>query len=197
MIHSNAPSPTTPESLNASNYPNKPNLCALVDKDLRADDDISNIVGDIIRSYTEIEALPNQVAVAYTMTTLLKWEVLLDEPSWNQMPDWLRPTQLQLTMPHAAWIDRMPWPKMRDYLIGHPDITLDDIAAVYSSSFYIRWQYDPSHVLISVDDQSKVVITNPIFEEHIRQLKNWGLGDAFRQKFPELSELIHQDCNET
>jgi hypothetical protein len=81
--HSNAPSPATSDSLNASKYLLKPNLCALIDKDLRADDEISNIVSDIIRSYTEIEAFPNQVAVAYIMATLLRWQVLLDEVSWN------------------------------------------------------------------------------------------------------------------
>ena len=196
ISHSNAPSPATPESLlNATTYP-KPNLCALVDKNLRADDDISNTVSDIIRSYTEIEALPNKVAVSYTMTTLLKWQVLLDEPSWQQMPDWLRPTQLQLTKAHPAWIDRMAWPKVRDYLIEHPEITLDDIAATYASSFFVSWNYDPSHVLISVDAESKVVITNPVFEEHIRQLKNWSVSEPFRQRFPELSALIDETANE-
>ena len=170
-----------------------PNLCALVDKNLRADDDISNTVSDIIRSYTEIEALPNKVAVSYTMTTLLKWQVLLDEPSWQQMPEWLRPTQLQLTKAHPAWIDRMSWPKVRDYLIEHPEITLDDIAATYASSFFVSWTYDPSHVLISVDAESRMVITNPVFEEHIRQLKNWGVGEPFRSRFPELSALVDEE----
>lgn len=194
---SNAPSPATPESLNASNYPSKPNLCALLDKDVRADDDISNIVSDIIRSYKEIAALPNQVAQAYSMTTLLRWQVLLDEISWNMIPEWLKPTQAQLTIPHAAWIDRMPWPKMRDYLIEHPEITLDELAVVYSSSFYIRWPYDHTHVLIRVDDQAKTAITNPIFEEHIRDLKNWAVDEPFCQRFPELGKLVNEDIDDT
>jgi hypothetical protein len=192
-VHSNTPGPATPESFTASTYPPKPNLCALIDKDLRADDEISNIVSDIVRSYMEITALPNQVAAAYNMITLLRWQVLLDEVSWNQLPAWLRPTQAQLTTAHAAWIDRMPWPKMRDYLIEHQDITLDDFAAAYSSSFFIRWNYDPSIVLIGVNESSKVVITNPIFEEHIRQLKNWAVGERFRKRFPELAELVDQE----
>jgi hypothetical protein len=192
-LASTAPSPASPESPNASNYPLKPNLCALIDKDLRADDDISNTVGDIVKSYTEIETLPNQVAVAYIITTLLRWQTLLDEMSWNQIPDWLRPTQAQLAIPHAAWIDRVPWPKMRDYLIAHPEISLDDLAAAYSSSFFVRWQYDPSHVLITINEQSKVVITNPIYEEHIRQLKNWAVGERFQKNFPQMAKLADQE----
>lgn len=35
--------------------------------------------------------------------------VLLDKQSWDLMPDWLRPVPSQLTTPHSAWIDRIPW----------------------------------------------------------------------------------------
>jgi hypothetical protein len=34
---------------------------------------------------------------------------------------------------------------------------------------------------------------NPVYEQHLRQLKNWTVGDKFRRKFPELSEIINQD----
>jgi hypothetical protein len=196
-IHSNGPGPTTPGSLDVPSYPLKPNFCALIDKELRSDDEISNIVGAIIRSYADVETLPKQVAAAYVMTSVLRWEVLLDEISWNQMPEWLRPTHTQRTTPHAAWVDRMPWPKMRDYLVAHPEITLDDLSAVYGSSFRIRWQHDPAHVLITVDEQSKAVITNPIFEDHIRHLENWALGERFRKRFPEISELIGEEASAT
>jgi len=33
----------------------------------------------------------------------------MDKKSWDLMPVWLRPTPSQLTTPHAAWIDRIPW----------------------------------------------------------------------------------------
>jgi hypothetical protein len=196
-IHSNAPSPTEPGSLDVPSYPLKPNFCALIGKELRSDDEISNIVSAIIRSYADVESLPKQVAIAYVMTSVLRWEVLLDEMSWNQMPEWLRPTHTQRTTPHAAWVDRMPWPKMRDYLIAHPEISLDDLSAVYGSSFRIRWQHDPAHVLITVDEQTKAVITNPIFEDHIRHLENWALGERFRKRFPEISELIGEEASAT
>lgn len=56
----------------ASRFPLKPNLCSLMDKDHRSDDDISNVVADVLRTYQEIESLPKQVAVFYVMATLLK-----------------------------------------------------------------------------------------------------------------------------
>ncbi len=50
----------------------KPNLCSLLEKDRRTADAISDIVGDIVRSYFEIDTLPKQVAVFYIMCSLLK-----------------------------------------------------------------------------------------------------------------------------
>ena len=50
----------------------KPNLCSLLEKDRRTSDAISDIVGDIVRSYFEIDTLPKQIAVFYIMCSLLK-----------------------------------------------------------------------------------------------------------------------------
>jgi hypothetical protein len=181
--------------IQASNYPSKPNLCSLINKEERATDEISNMVGDIVRSYTEIETLPKKVAVHCVMWALLKWMVLLDEESWNNLPVWLRPTESQTSIPHAAWIDRIPWPSARDYLIAHPNISLDHFAGTYSTSFFVRWEYNAAHVVVTTEnsDGTKEIIPNPIYEEHVRQLHNWNVGHFFCQTFPEIAKLIEQD----
>ncbi|OAL20160.1 hypothetical protein AYO22_09132 [Fonsecaea multimorphosa] len=38
-------------------------------------------------------------------------------PAGPDIPESLRPTALQLTTNHPSWIDRFPFPKMRDNLI--------------------------------------------------------------------------------
>ncbi|CRK29798.1 hypothetical protein BN1708_015671 [Verticillium longisporum] len=73
----------------AAAYSLKPKLCSLIEPDRSAEDDISNVVADIVRSYPEIETLPKQVAVFWNMALLLKWMVLLDQQSWDLMPEWL------------------------------------------------------------------------------------------------------------
>lgn len=73
----------------------------------------------------------------------------------------------------------------------HSEITLDDFASTYSTSIFIKWDCDPAHILIETDVQK--VIINPIYEDQIRQLKSWTVGDGFRQRFPEISQLIDQD----
>ncbi|KAI8626455.1 hypothetical protein F5Y19DRAFT_478570 [Xylariaceae sp. FL1651] len=171
----------------------RPNICSLMDKDHRSEDDISNVAGDIIRSFSEINTLPKKIAVFYIMFTITKWMFLLDQESWIHMPTWLRPTRVQLSTAHAAWIDRIPWPKAREYLVAHPEITYDDFAATYSTSFSISWPYDPSLVLIPASDgipHSEHQNINPVFEEHMRQLRNWTVGNTFRKRWPELAAII-------
>ena len=178
-------------------YADKPNLCSLLDKDHRAEDMLSNIVGDIMTSYKEIATLPKQVACFHGITALLKWELLLDKQSWDRIPPYFRPITEQLTTPHAAWIDRIAWPRVRRYLIYNPSITLDDFAKAYSTNFNILWPYDASLVVLALETpdggNSRVVVINPVFEEHIQQLSNWFVADAFRAQFPEISRLINED----
>lgn len=135
------------------------------------------------------------------------------------MPTWLRPVPLQLQVEHPAWIDRIPWPSARIYLINNPGITFDYFVSYYSSSFQVSWPYDHSHVFISLSQKKdsrpeaafndwflppngaqsdettepENTILNPVFEQHLRQLKNWSVSGSFQRQFPELSALIESD----
>ncbi|KAF1974286.1 hypothetical protein BU23DRAFT_531782 [Bimuria novae-zelandiae CBS 107.79] len=178
-------------------YPEKPDLSALFDaRPNRNIDETSSIVGDIVRSYKEIDTLPKQVAVHYIMSSLLKWWMLRTKANFEAMPDWLRPEQVQLEQPHPSWVDRIPWPKIRAYLIDHPEVKFDDFASAYSTSFDIKWDYDPKNVTITCTKDGRDEISiNPIYEEHVRQLKNWTVTGVFRRRFPEMTEIIDSYAN--
>jgi regulator of replication initiation timing len=91
-------------------YPEKPDLSALFDgRPNRNVDETSAVVGDIVRSFKEIDTLPKQVAVHYVMSTLMRWQVLRTPASFDAMPVWLRPEKAQLERAHPSWIDRIPW----------------------------------------------------------------------------------------
>ena len=184
----------SPQSPSSTPRTSRPNLCPLLDKTMRSDDDITNTICDVITTYPQIGTFTTRVAVANILITLLRWQVYLNEESWNQMPDWLRPIQLQMMVPHATWIDTMPWPKMRKYLIEHPETTIDDLAGIYSSSIRIDWPYDEKNVLLPSDISSEKAITNPVFADHIRQLKNWHVGEPFRSRLPKLTEIVDDEA---
>ncbi|KAF2426612.1 hypothetical protein EJ08DRAFT_671828 [Tothia fuscella] len=184
---SNNPASTIPILTSLTRF----NLCPIVDKQLRSDNEISNVVSGIIWSYPEVNTLIKRVALHFLMSALLQWQLLQDEQSWSYLPAWLRPEPEQLTIPHDAWKDRFPWPQIRTHLVNHPDITLDSFVSAYSSSFDIRWPYDPSHVVFQQSSTGPTeTYINPVFEEHLRELKNWTVGDSFRQKFPTLARII-------
>lgn len=50
----------------------RPNPAFLIHEQKRTDDEVSNVVGDLVRSYSEIATLPKQAAVFYVMGVLSK-----------------------------------------------------------------------------------------------------------------------------
>jgi hypothetical protein len=91
-------------------------------------------------------------------------------------------------------MDRLPWPKVRDYLIAHQDITLDTFARTYSSSFTVTWPYDPSLAIeskLKLSGQQEATL-NPVFEAHLRDLRNWDVTKPFREAWPEITVLIDE-----
>lgn len=189
--------PPSPGGEGAAVFSDKPNLCSLLDRRQRAVDALSNIAADMVCSYKEIESLPNRVAAFCNIASLFKWQMQLDRESWQQIAPFLRPIPEQLTTAHPAWIDRIPWPRLRKYLLDRPQITLDDFAAAYSSSFNVEWPYSPSLVITDVtpsrEGACKVLHASPVYEEHMRQIRHWTVRGPFRTKFPEMAALIDLD----
>ena len=208
-----------------------PNMnCLLNLHPCESTDTISHVVADVMKTYAEIGTPPKQVGCFYYMAKLLAWLILRTQETYEKMPAWLRPVPIQLEQPHPAWIDRIPWPNVRDYLVRRPEITSDEYVGAYSSSLSVWWPYDPSHVVIrgryyihlnrvvpcsscffsskhpinlSTDSNlyavtspqlptSTTVVINPVYEDHCRQLKNWMVGERFRQRFPDIAALIDE-----
>jgi hypothetical protein len=201
----------------------QPDLSALLAHERSTDHPgVSSVVSDILLAYCEINTLPKKAACLYVMYKLLNWLIYRTKTTYDQMPSWLRPVPLQLQVQHPAWIDRIPWPNARIYLIQNPSISFDDFASCYSTSFDLSWPYDHSHVLISLSQNMKSTpeaafndwflpypeseagglgttgdaILNPVFEQHLRQLKNWTVSDSFRRQFSELSAIIDGDTGQ-
>lgn len=112
---------------------------------------------------------------------------------------WLRPVPAQLQSAHPSWIDRIPWPSARAYLIDHPDIDYDRFAGVYSCSFDISWNDVDSSVLVSgsVINEDRVIAGDQslglVFEQHLTKLRHWTVDEKFRRCFPGLFEVIEMD----
>jgi hypothetical protein len=70
---------------------------------------ISAVVSEHTTWGTSVVSFPSRVAYHYIVAHMLRWLVLRTEESFNQVPESLKPTATQLTVPHPAWIDMFPW----------------------------------------------------------------------------------------
>jgi hypothetical protein len=70
----------------------------------------------------------------------------------------------------------------------------------YSTNFNVKWPYDPQHCAISAgrtENGLPIVLINPVFGEHVKNISNWLITDAFRVKFPDIADLIDVDTTTT
>lgn len=149
---------------------------------------VSKVFTDILSTFPDLSALPEQVAVLYIMFLIMRWQICPTQETYNRLPEWITPRPSQLLIPHPAWVDHLPWPRMRDRMVHlYPSIALENFFIPYTTTLSLNWPYDPSDTLLSLPDSDELSI-NPVFERHLRDLNNWSLGPAFAKAFPALAE---------
>ena len=100
----------------------------------------------------------------------------------------MTPRPPQLFVPPPAWLDYLPWPRMRDKLVRlYPSFPFDEFFIPYTTTVSLNWPYDPQAVLVATPGSEELSI-NPSFENHLRDLSNWSLGPAFAKAHPVLAD---------
>lgn len=152
---------------------------------------VSKVFTDILRAFPDIAGLPEQVAVLYVMFLLMRWQIYSTQENYDRLPDWVKPQPSQLFTPHPAWIDYLPWPRMRDHLVAYyQNYPFDNWFVPFTRTLSVNWPYEATDCLLSTGDADNLII-NPVFERHFRNLDNWSLGPAFAEAFPQLVETTN------
>lgn len=169
--------------------------------------DLLTAMTDLTIKFPSIAGLPTQVGTSYLMFTLMRWQIYPTRENYEQIPDWYRPTETQLAIPHAPWVDLIQWPALREHVIRNqnsyyfPEFTLP-----YTCQMSINWKYDDRDCIITQeslvrgggrDARLSEPIINPVFERHLRELKNWSVGPALIEKFPEFAPLVRVEDRKT
>lgn len=162
-------------------FPSIPSLLNPV-KEAKRSPVTSSIVTNIIHVATvpTIKSnLPEQLAILYFMSSVIRWQISPTEANFNSLPEWCRPTPSQLAVPHPIWIDLIIWPKLRERLCRETRYhgqgpTIADISC---ESISVNWPYGPRDVFMHSNNSE--IILNPVFEAHIKDLSNWSLGPQF------------------
>lgn len=100
------------------------------------------------------------------------------------MPDFIKPTHLQRTVPHPAWIDTVIWPEIRDEIIRNMDWgQFEEFQKVTGAGISVGWPYADSGAFIESPDR-QLLMLNPIFKAHIQDSKHWKVSGVASNKFP-------------
>jgi hypothetical protein len=79
---------------------------------------------------------------------------------------------------------------MRERLVrtydGPGTFPFDNFFIPFTSTLSVNWPYEDAYVLLASPAGNELMI-NPVFEQHLSQLSNWTLGEAFDRAFPELA----------
>ncbi|EGX88825.1 bZIP transcription factor [Cordyceps militaris CM01] len=152
---------------------------------------LSRVFTDILAKFPAISGLPERVAVLYLMFLLMRWQVSPTRGNYERLPRWARPLRAQLRAPpHPAWIDHLPFPRMRAVLVRDHASGLypfDDFSVAYTTTLTLSWPYHDTDTLLQSPHSEELMI-NPVFERHLRNLDNWKLGAAFAKAFPGLAD---------
>lgn len=132
-----------------------------------------------------LQSLVERLSFMYNLSYLIRWLVSRTTHSYDKLPDFMKPTRLQCTVPHPAWIDMVVWPEARDQII-QGQMHWDQFAAfreLTGASMWVRWPHADSGSFMESDDGQSLLL-NPIFESHIRRIENWQVGEEVAVAFP-------------
>ncbi|KUJ08570.1 uncharacterized protein LY89DRAFT_741924 [Mollisia scopiformis] len=152
---------------------------------------LSKVFTDILATFPDLSTLPEKVAVLYIMFLIMRWQIAPSQETYDRLPDWATPRPSQLFTPHPAWIDHLPFPKMRDRLVANynpRDYLFDNFFIPFTTTLSVNWPYEPTDALLSSGAEGEELVINPVFERHLRNLENWSLGPNFAKAFPGLQD---------
>lgn len=169
-----------------------PRVVSLLDGRITQDTPVSSIVGEH-GPWMQITSSAARIAVMYNICLYLRWLLSPTEATYNTLPVHLRPTILQLTMPHPMWLDIMPWPQGRDQLIAHMhwETEQEKFRLLHNQTLSVNWPRPLADILIS--DSNNEIALNPLFEAHIRNVENYSWGKQLVEAFPYADSIpIHR-----
>ena len=139
---------------------------------------------------SQVRSLVERIAFMYKISYYIRWLVCQSEHSYYAMPEFMRPTQLQRTVSHPAWVDLITWPEARDDLIKKMDWgvygTFRELTAATVS---VTWPYANSGAFTEGADGQSLRLS-PLFEDHVRDLKNWAIDQEVADMYPCMSLYV-------
>ncbi|KAH7391685.1 hypothetical protein BKA64DRAFT_626751 [Cadophora sp. MPI-SDFR-AT-0126] len=151
---------------------------------------------EVAKTLMKLLKRPNQenlvirCAVYVLAYRILRYRYFPSLETYNDIPDWLRPTPIQYNTPHPLYIDLVPFPRFRHALtlgVVNVDCIRDQFDADFGRHISVNWPF--SNSLFVVNDYFNTVL-NPEFERHVCAEENWSLDLEFARKYPTIAPLV-------
>ncbi len=149
---------------------------------------MTKVFTDILAAFPGVFRLPERVAILYYMFLNMRLSIDPSRETYNRLPWWARPTASQLSTPHPAWVDHVPFPRMREKLArehNSSEYLFDNFFIPFTSTISVNWPYEPEDAFYQMPNGGELLI-NPVFERHLRRIENWTLGENFDKVYPQL-----------
>ncbi|KAF2014186.1 hypothetical protein BU24DRAFT_423217 [Aaosphaeria arxii CBS 175.79] len=168
--------------------PSFPSIKSLLNPEQEStNNSISNAIGQHGRITMRLPRITEKVAAMYLICTYLRWLISPNKQNYEAIPEFLRPVESQLTIPHPVWIDVMVWPEARQSIITTMDWTeFYDLRELSNASLSVNWPHDDPASIFTARSKSELGL-NPQFEQHIRQVSNWTWGSNVSARYPFLN----------
>jgi len=155
---------------------------------------LTEVLTDILRTFPDLSTLPEKVGVLYIMFLLMRWQICPTRENYDRLPEWFSPRASQLFEAHPAWVDQVPFPRMRDQLVReYLQYPFEDFFLPYTLGISVSWPYEAMDTLLEIpgtgsEGKPPRLAIDPVFERHIRNLANWKLGTPFTKAISGLAE---------
>ncbi|CEL09173.1 hypothetical protein ASPCAL12313 [Aspergillus calidoustus] len=124
-------------------------------------------------------------ACYWLIATLVRWYVHQEESLYNNVPTWLRPTALELRIPHPLLISFMPWPLMRNQLILDFHIHRVPIHPIMADlGEFLETKLSCAAGGLCMGEDQLV--------QSLKDLKNWSLKPGFFERHPQFRNSYQQ-----
>ncbi|KAF4977197.1 hypothetical protein FZEAL_6225 [Fusarium zealandicum] len=144
-----------------------------------------------IYSCTHRDYFFTSLAAVWVVWNMMRWMINPTPETYAALPEWLRPTQLQVFVPHIDMLDCVVWPYFRDYYIQHPEMQHGDLRWVEASASGIRTRWEKSiEEALYVDEATGKQRLTAEAEARIRDLNNWSLAASYRAFMPGIDGKI-------
>ncbi|KAF4340016.1 conidial development fluffy [Fusarium beomiforme] len=125
------------------------------------------------------------MAAVWVVWAVMRWQINPTPQTYAYLPEWIRPTELQVFVPHIDMLDCISWPYFRDYVIQHPEMQHGELQwlAACTSGVQVKWPGTIEDALCIDGPTGRKRFTAEA-EETIRDLQKWSLAASYRAFMP-------------